>query len=305
MITNKSNIKPLAYLITSTLLFLYEFYFSHFSMIIYWILENQSLLLPEFLIFFVVNLIFIVKEAFKQVKLKSKAEGASKNFFHSQVESIIEEYENKSEEITSRSELERLKLARDLHDDTIHQMILISQQVELMMFDHPENILYNKLTKLSNIINNAISNTRGFIKELRPPLLQTIGLLNTLKSLTEQKAKVADIVIDFSTEGTQSTLKDEVEMTLYRLSQTALQNIVLHAEATHAALKIAFKPNEVMLSIIDNGKGFDVPDEEQLYKNESFGLLGMRERTHLCGGIFTIHSVIDSGTHIIIKIPKQ
>lgn len=273
-------------------------------MLIYWILDNESLLLPEFLIFFVVNLIFILKEAFRQVKLKSKAEGISKNLFHSQVESIIEEYENKSEAITSRSELERLKLARDLHDDTIHQMILISQQVELMMYDHPDNVLFSKLTKLSNVINGAISNTRGFIKELRPPLLKTIGLLNTLKSLTEQKSKVASMVIDFSIEGTQCALKDEVEMTLYRLSQTALQNIVLHSEASHAALKISFKPDQVMLSVIDNGKGFEIPEEEQLYKNESFGLLGMRERTHLCGGTFTIHSVTDAGTHIIVKIPK-
>lgn len=304
MIIKDKYLHPLKYLAISTAFFFYELYYGHISLAAYWILDKQTLLLPELFIFFTVNVLFLLREAFKTAASTARLGKGYSQFYQNRIEKITRKYHSISEALTNSSESERIRLARELHDDTIQQMILLSQKVELMKYDNPDNILFKQLDELSILINNTIDSTRDFIRELRPPQLKKLGLAKTLKTLVHQKSISSDITIKFSMEGKKYNLREEIEMTLYRLSQTALQNIALHSKATKASLILTFQDDEVVLSIIDNGEGFDVPNEEYLLQKRSFGLLGMRERTYMCGGIFIIHSVIDAGTHIIIKMPK-
>lgn len=296
--------RPFIYLAVSTALFFYELYYGHISFAAYWVLGKQNLLLPEIFIFVTINLLFFLFEAFKATASKARQGNGYSQFYQDRIEKITRKHDNISEALTNRSESERIRLARELHDDTIHQMILLSQKVELMKYDHPDNLLFDQLDDLSTLINSTIDSTRDFIRELRPPQLKKLGLAKALKTLVHQKSTSTDIEISFSIVGEKSNLKEEIEMTLYRLSQTALQNIALHSKATKASLKLVFEEDEVILSIMDNGEGFDVPNEEHLLQKRSFGLLGMRERAYMCGGVFIIHSVISTGTHIIVKMPK-
>ena len=300
----KKYFRTLKYLLISTSLFFYEYYYGHISLGAYWILDKQTLLLPELFIFFTTNFLFLLREAFKTTASKAKLGKGYSQLYQDHIEKIKQKHHNIAEALTNRSESERIRLARELHDDTIHQIILLSQKVELMKYDYPNNVLFKQLDDLSVLINNTIDNTRDFIKELRPPQLKKLGLIKALRTLVYQKSTNTDIDIDFSIAGDPYSLGEKVEMNLYRLSQTALQNIALHSKATKASLKLTFKNEEIVLSIIDNGQGFIIPNEENLLQKRSFGLLGMRERTYMCRGIFIIHSVLDTGTHIIIKIPK-
>jgi signal transduction histidine kinase len=303
LITHK-YLRPLKYLTISSALFFYELYYGHISLAAYWILDKQTFLLPEIFIFFTINLFFLLREAFKTSASKARLGKGYSQFYQDRIEKITRKYHNISQALTNSSESERIRLARELHDDTIQQIILLSQKVELMKFDHPDNILFKQLDELSILVNDTIDSTRDFIRELRPPQLKKLGLVKALTTLALQKSISPDMTINFSIEGNIYKLREEIEMTIYRLSQTALQNIALHSKATKASLVLTFQEDGIMLSITDNGKGFDVPSEEHLLQKRSFGLLGMRERTYMCGGIFIIHSVIDTGTHIIIKMPK-
>lgn len=204
--------------------------------------------------------------------------------------------------ITTAQEEERTHLARDLHDDTVQTLISLNQQVQMAQrnLNRDPSIASARLTEVRQISQQAIEDIRRMIHGLRPSYLAELGLVSALEMLAEQETSVA---VSFQMQGEEQRLSDKIELALYRITQEALSNIRKHSQATQATIEIAFSSVEVILSIQDNGCGFDPPELQTLPISGHYGLVGIRERTQLIGAILQINSQKGQGTQIRLQVP--
>ena len=191
--------------------------------------------------------------------------------------------------LTDSQEAERKKLARDLHDDVIQDLIALKQDSQ-----HRQQSL-EEITKIQEVIDRL----RQFIRGLRPPYLDDLGWLTAVKSLVEEFQTESGIQIKLEVEGTEKRLAPEKELVLYRVVQEALANTRKHAGATSIKIAIHFLDGGVRMQIEDDGAGFDMPARlDQLARDGHYGLLGMKERIEMAGGRIEIISDRESGTTI-------
>lgn len=204
--------------------------------------------------------------------------------------------------ITTAQEDERTRLARDLHDDTVQTLISLNQQVQMAQrnLERDPSAASARLTEVRHISQQAIEDIRWMIHGLRPSYLAELGLASALEMLAEQENSV---VVTFQMQGNEQRLSDKIELALYRITQEALSNIRKHSQATQAMIELTFLPEEVRLSIQDNGCGFDLPSLHTLPISGHYGLVGIRERTQLIGANLQIQSQKEQGTKIYIQVP--
>jgi len=148
---------------------------------------------------------------------------------------------------------------------------------------------------------------RDLSYDLRPPLLDEMGLVETISNLCEDFSETYGLNVHFNAAGMDNLrLNSAMKINLYRLIQEGLNNIRKHAAATDAFVKlIAASPN-IILRIEDNGRGFDVEHRLKTATNEKrMGLRSMEERTCLLGGEMAVKSLFLKGTKILIKIPQK
>ncbi len=268
-------------------------------------------ILPQILsLAILVAAVFAVFLTYKRNKAKQRDRASDRNYYlnlqedKDKADRVKRRYRNFAEAEIHGNESERLRIARELHDDTIHRLIILGQQIELLKYDNPDNTLIKDLDELIKLADQAIDHIRGVIKELRPSYLSKRGLIPAIRGLIKEKSGRSIDQINFVVNGKEYRLNDEVELILYRLTQTALQNVRLHSQANEANVTLSFEQDHVKLVIEDNGIGFEVPNEADLFDSGHFGLLGMKERTQLCKGSFMIHSILGSGTCISAEIPR-
>src|SRR4030066_1254765 len=115
------------------------------------------------------------------------------------------------------------------------------------------------LTEVVSLTEQAIENVRRQTRALRPIYLEDLGLATALEMLARETSQAANIPVEFHRQGTEKRLNPNVELALYRIAQEALNNVSRHAQASQAYLKISFTPQDVILQVSDNGKGFEVP----------------------------------------------
>lgn len=224
-------------------------------------------------------------------------------------ETVFEEHEamvlmrSYADAVTRGQEAERRRLARELHDDTIQRLILLNQKVELAAFDHAESDASEDLVEMKGVLTETIDSVRHFIHELRPIYLEELGLVAALGTLIKETRERTDLLIEFESPGQQFRLSESLEMALYRIVQTALSNVVQHADATMVRVLLEFRPNAINLSIEDDGIGFEPRDEVDLVAHGHFGLIGMRERAELMGATYDIESAKNKGTTVSVSVP--
>lgn len=213
-------------------------------------------------------------------------------------------YKSFAEAVISGQEQEKKRLALELHDDTIQRLIIIGHTVQLLKMDAESAHLNSDINKVETLVNDSIQSIRMFIKQLRPSYLEKLGLIPSLRELVVQISEntQSSVLFDFETAGTPYRIEAEVELSLYRIAQSALNNVIRHSEATKASLHLAFNSDSIVLSIKDNGNGFSIPDDGQLLKNAHFGLMGMQERADLIGAQFSINTAPGKGTTITIEV---
>lgn len=203
--------------------------------------------------------------------------------------------------ITSAQEEERLRLARELHDETIQSVIALKQRVQLVEKLVKDQKGKQSLHELEGLAEQTIENLRRIIRALRPIYLEDLGLATALEMLVRETKSMQ---IDFYRTGQERRLERDVELALYRIAQEALNNVVRHAQASHATLNINFSEHEIKLEINDDGIGFAVPrSPTDFAPNGHFGLLGMRERSELIGGRFEVQSEAGAGTQLSVRLP--
>ncbi len=205
--------------------------------------------------------------------------------------------------ITAAQEEERTRLARELHDDTLQALIALRQRLQIARKSLSDSQVQRMLTELESLSEQTIENLRRITRALRPIYLEDLGLVTALEMLTREVGQNHNLKIVFSKLGQERRLPAEVEISLYRIAQEALNNVVRHAHASHAEVIIAFSPQEVRLEICDDGIGFQMPRNPADFARQGhFGLLGIRERAELIGARLEVVSVPGNGTRITLRL---
>ena len=205
--------------------------------------------------------------------------------------------------ITSAQEEERLRLARELHDDTIQSIIALKQRVQLAQTSVKDQTSRHTLSELETLSEQTIENLRRMTRALRPIYLEDLGLVTALEMLVGETNQNNSLDVDFQKLGEEQRLLHEVELALYRIAQEALNNVVRHSQAKHADLHILFGEKEIKLEVSDNGIGFDMPKSPTDFaSNGHFGLLGMRERADLIGARLEVESAPANGTRLKVRL---
>ncbi|MBV7339822.1 sensor histidine kinase [Chloroflexi bacterium TSY] len=271
-----------------------------------WMISLEHLLLTEIFTLLLIGAVGFAIYSWRRWREVVAAQRDNQKLRQSVVraEGLNQRYRNYAEAVTHGQEEERMRLARELHDDTIHRLILLNQQVELVRFDHGKSPVATDLDRMHTILTDTIDHIRRFIQDLRPTYLDELGLIPALRILAQEKKERTGIDIQFSVEGEEERLPAATELTLYRIAQTALRNVILHAKANKARMQLGFEKNRAHLYIRDDGQGFEVPDLTNLSQNGNFGLMGMSERAALHGGTFTIESNSQKGTIVSVVIPS-
>jgi signal transduction histidine kinase len=202
-------------------------------------------------------------------------------------------------------ESEAQRISRDLHDEA--GQVLTSLKMDLADLQKKcrqcsqSPVRGNTIEADTDVMKGKIDHMIAFIRRLssalRPPVLDKMGLAAAMELLVAEVEKNSELAVELELTEMSRPLEWLVSTTLYRIAQEALTNIVRHAEASLAHIDLRSGDKGVTLVIRDNGKGFAVQADHGL------GIIGMRERANLVGGSFSIESIADSGTVIIVTIP--
>jgi len=207
--------------------------------------------------------------------------------------------------ITSAQEEERLRLARELHDDTIQSVIALKQRVQLAQKSVKDQPTRRTLSELETLSEQTIENLRRMTRALRPIYLEDLGLVTALEMLVRETGQNNSLDIEFQKSGEEQRLSHEVELAYYRIAQEALNNVVRHSQAKRADLRISFGEKQIELEVSDNGIGFDVPiSPTDFAPNGHFGLLGIRERADLIGARLEAESALGKGTRLKVVLSE-
>ena len=204
--------------------------------------------------------------------------------------------------ITSGIENERLHLARELHDDTIQALIALNQRIQLagMTVSADQK---NSLDELQKLVQQAMTNLRRMIRGLRPIYLEDLGLVASLEMLVQEMEQSSNLPIKLLVSGKDCRLEPQKELTIYRMVQESLNNVIQHASAKHAWVFLIFSGGNLEIEIKDDGKGFVPPSSPSEFPQKGhFGLLGLYERADLINAQLEVTSNPGAGTTISIRL---
>lgn len=209
-------------------------------------------------------------------------------------------------QITQAQENERRRIARELHDDTIQSLIGLSRRLEAMgtAKDLSCEQVTASIAELQTATHEIIRRVRRFSQDLRPSILDDLGLLPTLEELITDMNRQDGLHVEFRVKGEERRLSSEMELTLFRIAQEALNNVRKHAEASHVVTTVELTDSAVKMTVEDNGKGFNPPTlTDHPAAAGKLGLIGMHERARLLGGSLYVKSQPGEGTKVVVNVP--
>jgi signal transduction histidine kinase len=198
------------------------------------------------------------------------------------------------------------KLARDFHDgpaQTLASIIMDIDFIEKLLYREPSKV-EAELLQLKEKATKAMHQARTTMFELRPLVLETAGLKAALEYYVEQLRKTENVCIHLQIEGLEKRLPYRVEDIVFAIVREALNNIKKHARADNVWLTVIHKQMELLTTIQDDGRGFNVEEVEISYATRgSIGLLNLYERAEMLGGRISIESAPGQGTTVSLKVP--
>jgi signal transduction histidine kinase len=223
----------------------------------------------------------------------------------------IEESRKKLRELanhlTRLQEEEKQKLSRELHDNFGQILSFIKLNIEFFKDDLKED--KDKLVKfdlLSAMIDKAITGLRQISYQLKPRVLDELGLIPSLRALRNETCKQTNLKGMFQSYKIEERFNPDIETCLYRISQEALNNIIKHSKANEFSIQLVGHDDFIRLMIEDDGIGFDINEvKNNEKKRDSLGIVNMSERALSLNGRFTIDSHLGAGTEIIVEIPRE
>lgn len=207
------------------------------------------------------------------------------------------------EALTNGQEAERSRIARELHDDTTQSLVAIAQSLEIAQSMIPADSPALQILKLARTqAVHSVDNLRLLIANLRPPILAELGLVPALQMLAEGTHQSQ---ITVSVNGTMRRLSETKELVFFRSAQEAIWNAIRHGQAQKVTMEVTYNADDTMMTIQDNGTGFEVPPMLNAFPaNGHFGLVGMNERIQHLDGSLIITSQ-PGNTRLEIKIPVE
>jgi signal transduction histidine kinase len=203
---------------------------------------------------------------------------------------------------TDAQEEERRRLARELHDDTIQTLVIIKGNLDSMVAENRLPATARKrLLDAQETIEGAIDNVRRFSRDLRPSLLDDLGLVHAVDWLVNDATSRTGIEVDMEVTGEPRRLVPNLEVAVYRVIQEALRNVERHSGASRAHVTLEFSSGMLTASVVDDGHGFS-PADALAQPNTGLGLLGMQERAKLAGAELSIRSEPGRGTRVTLAV---
>ncbi len=208
------------------------------------------------------------------------------------------------EETISAQEAERRRIARELHDQTGQSLTSLMLGLRVLESDIPEEF-GERIAEMRELASRTLDEVRNMAVELRPGLLDRVGLIPVLEEYLDEYPAKFGIETDFEAIGfDHERLAPDREITIYRIVQEALTNVAKHSGATRVSVNMQARGDAVVVVIEDNGKGFDVArTTKSTIQERKLGLHGMEERAALIGGSLTIESAPGAGTTIFVRVP--
>ena len=221
----------------------------------------------------------------------------------------LEEIQQKQQlgmRIIKAQEEERRRVAREIHDGPAQSMANVVLRVEIcekLLKIKPEEVK-KELSELKGLVKESLQDVRKIIFDLRPMVLDDLGLVPALKRYIAELQERCSLHIDFQVLGnTNERLSGTLEIALFRIIQEALNNVIKHAQAKTVEVYLEQAQTQVNLRIKDDGCGFDLEKVLNNSNSDSYGLIGIRERVELLEGSFKILTAPGKGTNLLVKIP--
>ncbi len=208
--------------------------------------------------------------------------------------------------VVQTQEEERYRLARLIQAGPAQLLANAILEIDtyLQLMDEQPATARIGLTALLMELKQGLDDVRGLIAELQPPLLDELGLAPSLKKYTDDFSKQTGIAIQLvGWELLTERLPATMEVAIFRIVQEALENIRKHAHATHAELKFEPNPNQLVLVITDDGKGFELG--QGIIPGRRLGLVAMRDRAELLGGNLQIFTEPGHGVRVVLTAPMR
>ena len=210
-------------------------------------------------------------------------------------------------QIITVQEEERKAISRDLHDHVVQTLVGINVELAALGTGVSEGLtglkgLKGKIARTQQLVEVSVNAVHRFARELRPTVLDDLGLIPALHAYNKNLATRSKLKIHLTAFGGVELLGDAKRTVLFRVAQEALTNVVRHAHATEVKMSITKIPDAIRMEIRDNGKSFQV--KRTLTKtNKRLGLVGMKERVVMVGGNLMIESAAGQGTTVRVEIP--
>ena len=209
-------------------------------------------------------------------------------------------------QITRAQEDERKRIARELHDDTAQALIDLSRRLDNLAISREqlsETVIW-RLEEFQELIDSILQGVRRFSRDLRPSVLDDLGLLPALEWLTANLMEEDGIETELKVYGDRRRLPPEAELALFRVVQEALSNVRRHSQASRVVIVVEFGEGRVRITVKDNGQGVELPGTTgDLASTGKLGLIGMHERARLLDGTLTVRSEPGKGTTVTVDVP--
>lgn len=208
-------------------------------------------------------------------------------------------------QILTAQEEERKKISRELHDEVVQTLVGINVELSTLVYGNSPDLrhLKDKITRTQRLVEHSVDAVHRFARELRPAVLDDLGLIPALRTYCENLAERKKLLIKLTAFRGVEALAADKRTVLFRVAQEALTNVARHARATRVTLTISQVSGAIQLAIGDNGKSFPVKKVLEAKGNKRLGLIGMRERVEMVGGRLTIESTPGVGTTVRADIP--
>ena len=206
------------------------------------------------------------------------------------------------EMIIQAQEAERGRLARKMHDGPAQALsnFILQTEIAQRLFDGDQAKAKDELTGVKTAAATTFQKVRDFIFDLRPMMLDDLGLVPTITRYVETFKEQAGIEVRLITTGMEQRFESYVEIMVFRAIQELLGNIALHSQATQVILQLDSSMEGLKVSLEDNGKGFD---SEKAQERGGMGLKVIRDRVQMLGGTMEVHSTTGQGSHVLFQIP--
>jgi PAS domain S-box-containing protein len=219
------------------------------------------------------------------------------------------------QQLAVQTEAERVRLARDLHDDALQMLHGVGYRLELLVkhLEQPQ-LSTSQTVEVAVGVERArlevlevAEHLRDLVSELRPPMLEAFGLQTALMSYVERlhdDALAVGLTITTAIDATDLVVPDALALSLYRIVQEATRNVLRHSGASHMTLGLTMQATLLTLTVEDNGRGCIIPDDYgRLTWDDHYGLVGIAERAAVAGGTLRIRSAPGAGCSVEVQVP--